>query len=180
MTELEKLAAMGPSRVSISLARFGSIRRTAIVLGISHTALRRYMGKEQIAKPKKRNWTAARHLQSAPKAGLAVWIREHPSVKLPRNVQAIVKLTGLTQDQIKTYLYQGRLKLKKRLKQLPDLHFKNLTFKTLKGEEIEIHAKDKYKFAIDHWSLNVYIIIGVGNRCLIADLDDFEQRVRKA
>lgn len=86
----------------------------------------------------------------------------------------------MTQDQIKTYLYQGRLKLKKRLKQLPDLHFKHLTFRTLKGEEIEIHAKDKYKFAIDHWSLNVYIIIGVGNRCLIADLDDFEQRVRKA
>jgi hypothetical protein len=87
-------------------------------------------------------------------------------------------MTGLTNDQVKVYLSHKRREIKERLKKLPDLHTKRVVFETKDGTKVALGPKDKYKFAVDHWSMNVYIIIGTGQRCLIADLDDFERRIR--
>jgi hypothetical protein len=117
-------------------------------------------------------------MRQAPRAGLSVWIRDHPGERLPRSVKGIVELTGLTSDQVKVYLSHKRKEIKDRLAKLPDLHFRKVVFEEPDGTRIRIEPKDKYKFAVDHWSLNVYIIIGLGHRCLIKDLDDFERRIK--
>jgi hypothetical protein len=181
MTEPQKLASMGKNRISITLARYISIRRTARTLGVSHIALTRYIVSEGIKLPKKKPKRYVemfpKHAKQASKAKFVKWIEAHPDVKLPRSIKKIVELTGLTADQVKVYLSHERRKLRIRLKAIPHLGAKELTFVDLDGNAIFLEPKMKYRFAVDHWSLNVYIVID-DHKCLIKDLDDFERRTQ--
>jgi hypothetical protein len=43
------------------------------------------------------------------RGSLATWIREHPDVRFPKDLDAIVAMTGCTRDAVKCFLYRQRV-----------------------------------------------------------------------
>lgn len=103
-------------------------------------------------------------------------MEEHPDVKLPRSVKGIVELTGLTTDQVKVFLSHERKKLRIALSAVPDLRGRGLVFEDEDGDRFFLTTQSEYRFAVDHWSLNVYIIID-GKKCSIKDIENFLRRI---
>ena len=53
--------------------------------------------------------------------GMAEWIKEHPGEMLSLNVLDITQQTGLTKDQVKSFLYRTKKKHSKRLRSIGDI-----------------------------------------------------------
>jgi hypothetical protein len=66
---------------------------------------------------------ASKHATKAMRhrGGLVKWIRANPDVKLPRKPSEIAELTGLSIDQVKSYLYRRRKIADSMVGDLPDL-----------------------------------------------------------
>jgi transposase len=160
MTELERLNQIGADRVSATLKRFVSIRTSAKRLGVSHTALRRWMTANQIIRvpssPEEK--LAARRAKAANKqrAALLLWIRENPEVTLPRKTSEVARITGVSRNQVKTFLYRRRRRAKsmmntcaKYLSRLPVPLVDN------EGKPTTTLCCSGLTFYYDHWSLKV-------------------------
>jgi hypothetical protein len=167
MTEPGKLDSYGVQKVSSVLEHSISYRAAAKVLGVSHTALLRWLTVN-------RSQVNVRMGALAPKAseykkrrtkwaGLLRWVRENPNVKLPRSANAIAILTGCTQDQVKTYLCRQRRIARSFVDSMPPLRDLPITVLTSTKESLQLWDLTEYRFVIDHWSSVVTIVGGTSN-----------------
>ena len=86
-------------------------------------------------------------------------MRENPKTPLPRGVSKICKLTGCTEDQVKTFLYRRRKQVKEQLATLPELRGRVMHLEATNGSIVDMRFVQSYQFVIDHWTAKVSIIM---------------------
>ena len=117
------------------------------------------------------------------RAHIIKWIREHPDVRLPRSLGAIVELTGCTRDAVKTYLFRQRRDARRVVDALPDLRLVPLILETTKGEPLISTGLDTYAISVDHWTAKAQIkgtFLGTPVVFNITHLGDFSRKVHEA
>jgi molybdenum-dependent DNA-binding transcriptional regulator ModE len=183
MTEIEKIEGLGQHRVLATLEMFGTIRMAASIMGVSHTALRRWMQTNSIPHPDAKGDGDAplKHQgKRSSSARLAKWLRKNPNVVLPRSTKKIASLTGCTCDQVKTYLYKRRKAKRALIEKMPDLLKIPALVQDQRGRAIVTAELDSYEWRIDHWSLKAGILGKKGNEGFvipIPNLDLFYRQV---
>lgn len=160
MTELEKLGALGVNRVSATLRRFGSIRRSSGQLGVSHTSLRRWMMANRIPKPllsaEEKRVLRNEKAQNRERAALLMWIKENPGVVLPRKTSEVARITRVSPNQVKTYLYRRRRIAKDMMRVIIRLASRlPLPLVDIEEKALTSYAAREIYFLYDHWSLVV-------------------------
>lgn len=89
---------------------------------------------------------------------MAKWIEANPGQRLPRGGKAIARLTGVSVDQVKTYLYRRRKTAKKMLAVLSQLITRvPVAMVGTFGEECSPVNAQKFEFRFDHWSLTTVL-----------------------
>lgn len=151
VTEMDRLKAFGTDRVTKTVGRFGSVRKAAALLTVSHTALRRFLiqaGVEYGSLLRRPTQKGTRQKRGS----LVQWVRKNPGVVLPRNVPAIIELTGCTKDQVCTYLYRQRKRARALIAKLPDLRTVKLGVQLDNGEALDLRQAASYEVQLDHYS----------------------------
>jgi hypothetical protein len=117
-------------------------------------------------------------------ACLAEWIREHPDIKLPRNVEAIAEITGCTKDEVKSYLYRRRKIIQQRLRKLP---FKDSVNGIRDTEGIYLPFslwKDLKRVKVDQFEFSITMIVVLINNqereVFVPSYDWLKERVYSA
>lgn len=169
MTEIERIEDLGRQRVLATLERFGTIRTAASILGVTHTALRRWMLMHSISRPSPqgdRMRGPSRKRKSSAK--FEKWLKENPGVVLPRSTKGIARVTGCTCDQIKTYLYKRRKMKRSYIERMPNLlAVPGLELMDRYKRAIVLASCEAYRWHLDHWSLRVAILAQRGDEELV-------------
>lgn len=190
MTEKKKLEDLGPVRISATLKRFVSIRKTAKILGVSHTSLRRYLKEYPSAVPHiseaARRGSQSDKLATRPhRAALYKWVKAHPGVILPRGIKAVAAVTGISQDQVKTYLYRRRKKARLLMQDILEriLHTP-IDLVDQAGNKCSPLGGTSARFEYDHWVVKPILvfsdIMGFGHAYQPENLEKFHQQVLEA
>ena len=88
------------------------------------------------------------------RAALVKWIRENPEVTLPRGIKDIARLTGISMDQAKTYLYRRRRKARQMMTTLAKwLPMTPVDLEDLLGRRVSPYNTKHLAFQYDHWGL---------------------------
>ena len=89
----------------------GSLRSTAYVLGLSFWKTREILLRSGFSMKPRGGASHKGKKKSKPRGGsFAVWLRENPGVKLPLDLDEIVKMTGCSKNAIKCSLSRLRRK----------------------------------------------------------------------
>ena len=178
MTEAQKLSAVGKSRILIALKRFGSVRKVSRLLGVSHTSLFRWMKENKLRMPQVseevlEEMQLARKMKRKVHAGLAVWAKNHEGAILPRSTKAIARETGLTEDQVKTYLYRRRKETKVLMRKILNMikTVDSVVVETTTKELVDLKKVSTLKFIYDHWALKSALKFVYEGREMIADIE---------
>lgn len=103
-------------------------------------------------------------------------------MKLPRRVKEISRITGITKNQVKTYLYRRRRNAKLMMKEImryaPKLP---LPLVDVEEKPVTTLGSSKQQFEYDYWSLEVYYcfrdMAGRERRVHVSDLELMHQFV---
>lgn len=191
MTEKQKLEALGPERICVTLKRFVSIRKTAQVLKVSHTSLRRYLKEYPSAMPSviteaDRRGSRSDKLERRPhRAALVKWVKAHPDVVLPRGIKAVAAITGVSQDQVKTYLYRRRKRARLLMEDiLQRILLTPIDLVDQSGEKCTPYGGSAARFEYDHWVVKPILVfsdfMGIGRVYQPESLEKFHQEVMEA
>jgi len=160
MTERTTLENLGPLRVSAILKHYCTIRKASKAVGVSHTALLRYMREKSMVLPKPTpealDWLKSQRAPSSRSAALPKWVAANPGVKLPPSVKGMQRVTGLSQWQIQSYLTRERGKRVRQLEGLKKSELKML-FKLPNGRKVRLRDCAKSNFAVGRWTLRVSV-----------------------
>jgi len=87
-------------------------------------------------------------------------IEPHARAILPRSTKGIARITGLTEDQVKTYLYRKRKKSKAMMAQVLELlkEADRATFRAQDGRLIDVKELGNLRFGYDHWALSIHLL----------------------
>jgi len=103
-----------PKKMIAAYRMHGSLKKAASVLGISFWKARNLMKKSgYLMKARGGSSHKGKHKKKPRRGSFAIWLREHPEIKLPLNLQEIAKITGCSSNAIKCSLYRLRKKGKK-------------------------------------------------------------------
>lgn len=180
MTEIERIEGLGRQRVLATLASFGTIRMAASIMGVSHTALIRWMKLSGVSRPQPVEdvHQRQRRKRKSP-AALAEWLRKNPGVVLPRSTKGISRITGCTCDQIKTYLYKRRKQKRALIAKMPSLLHVPALVVDRRGRAIVTGECDNFQWYVDHWSLQVAIFLWKGDEEFIVPVPDIGKFYRE-
>lgn len=94
-------------------------RALANLLKLSKKTCQRYLTELDLHYPKGR--PKGKPSNNKLTGGMAKWIKAHPGESLQLNVKEIRDKTGLTKDQVKSFLYRLKKKHQKRIKNIGDI-----------------------------------------------------------
>ena len=103
----------------------------ANILNISKKTCQRYLKELNLHYPKGR--PKGKISINKKTGGLSKWIKSHPGESLPSKVKEIVEQTGLTKDQVKSFLYRLKKRHNKKIKDIGDLRTYKGGLKGTKG-----------------------------------------------
>ena len=69
-------------------------------------------------------------------------------------------MTGLSQDQVKTYLYRRRRVLKLKIRRILALvsKMRSVPFETENRDLVDLKNLDNLRFEFDHWGMQVWVM----------------------
>lgn len=91
-----------------------------------------------------------------------------------------MEITGCTKDQVTTFLYRQRKKVKQDLAQVPNLKLIPIVVRTDDGKDFPMRECLGYTFVIDHWSAKVSLRIETKEGILGAKIPNVRQFVELA
>lgn len=114
-----------------------------------------------------------------------MWIKENPGVVLPRKTSEVARITRVSPNQVKTYLYRRRRLAKSMMRAIlryaPRLP---LPLEDDQGRALTSYMCQRIEFHYDHWSLVVKLTlrnaIGEDRVVPVPDLEYFYDTVMKA
>ena len=104
-------------------------------------------------------------------------MKANPGTPLPRDIGKIMEITGCTKDQVTTFLYRQRKKVKQDLAQVPDLRKLPIVVRVDDGRDFPMKECLAYTFVIDHWSAKASIRIETKEGILGAKIPNVRQFV---
>lgn len=130
------------------------------VMGLNKKTCQRYLKDLDLHYPKGR--PKGGNSTNRKNGGLAKWIRSHPGETLPLKVSDIIEQTGLTKDQVKSFLYRMKMTHSKRLKKLGDIREYKGGLKGTKGTIILFSDIKEYsiKHSFLNENLNIHALLG--------------------
>lgn len=88
-------------------------------LGLTRKTLAKYLHKEGIVMHPGRKKGKQPPNKGYHHGCLAMYLRLHPAIILPKSPIRIAKLSGCTQDEVKSYLYRRRYSTREKIKKIP-------------------------------------------------------------
>ena len=112
-------------------------------------------------------------------------MKANPGVILPRGVKAVAAVTGVSQDQVKTYLYRRRKKAKVLMEDiLARILTTPIDLVDQTGEKCTPYGGRAARFEYDHWVVKPILVFsdfqGIGRVYQPASLEKFHQEVLEA
>lgn len=115
---------------------------------------------------------------------VAVWLRTHPGLRLPRNAAKIAEIIGCKTNDVSTYFYRRRLRRLKQLDRMPDLRVLDLELEDDVGDIHHTSQLATYRYSMDKWNLSATIegtlLSGMELSFPLPVVEDFEEAVAGA
>jgi len=173
-----------PDRIYKAYEMYGSVRKAAKVLGVTHPTVSNYLKKHGV---KVKDRITSRREQATTLSGsFPDWVRKHRGSSLPRSIKELSRMSGASYDAIRSFLYRRRKRLRSRFNNLPDLRIvPGLRMRFNNFGEIDAASIDHYEFKIDMFSGTVFVkaeVFSEGEKkeleAEIQHPDEFVDRVR--
>lgn len=102
-----------------------------------------------------------------------MWAKNHEGAILPRSTKAIARETGLTEDQVKTYLYRRRKETKVLMRKILNMikTVDSVVVETTTKELVDLKKVSTLKFIYDHWALKSALKFVYEGKEMIADIE---------
>lgn len=84
---------------------------------------------------------------------VAVWLRTHAGIRLPRKVADIAEIIGCKPNDVATYFYRRRRRRLKQLERIPDLRVLNLELEDDIGQRHHTSEIATYRYSMEKWTL---------------------------
>lgn len=132
----------------------GSVRRTARFFDVSQQSIRTYLQKwpGELDGYRMRGEKRSRHYSC-----LAKWLRAHPDAKLPTSVKEISEITNCSENEIKTYLYRRRKRMRDEIEKVDLMKRPYRVLHDVTGWSFPTAAIAHYEAKLDPISLLVKI-----------------------
>ena len=98
-----------------------TLAETAKALGIDEKSVRKYLTQAGVKRRRGQKTATSFGIPENHSGCLAEWIKKNPDAALPSSPAEIARMTGCTEDQVRTYIYRRTRKLKQGIRELPDL-----------------------------------------------------------
>jgi len=166
---IEQIKNISIARIIRTYEKFGTARKAAQVLGITHQTVCKYLKKAGVTL-KKSGWDTWNKLrvgkESYKHSQFADWLREHPRTTLPRDAREISKITGVSLQAVRSYFKRQYNKSKYYISKLGDFkqYDAQLTAIDSEGEDFKwpLNKLSRYIYSVDRYDHTV-VITGVVN-----------------
>jgi hypothetical protein len=133
---------------------YRSNRKIAKILKVDEATVRQRLKKVGIVSSQGNN----RGIEIKKWSRLINWCRRHPNEVLPRKMERIVEMTGLSRDTIKSFFYRRKRKMKQRRLS------RNQTLTSRGGKKINLKYVDNVSYEVDEKSGLYKIKIMLGSQ----------------
>ena len=107
--------------IAQAYADTGTIEGVCAIYGFAPRTVRKYLDAAGVRRKRGPKKGRSTQVPRSHHGCLAQWIKTHPEESLPASPQEIAKITGCSENEVKTYLYRKTKDLKKAVKNFPDL-----------------------------------------------------------
>jgi len=165
----------GINRIIKAYELHGTLRQTALALGVSHVALIDFFKRNGIERKSKREAMKYSHKDAGHTSEFAQWLEMNKGVALPRSISKLAKISHCNRNTITCYFYRRRSYIKKVLTSLPDLRNVNATLMDNFKNKYLTRSFTSYEYMIDKFSLKVRILATVGlDEKVLINIDDLK------
>jgi len=162
---IEDMKNITSKRILRTYRKYKTARKTAIILGISHPTVTKYLRKEGITinEPGWSVWNIlGKGKERFKRSVFAVWLREHPYTVLSRDIHEIAKVTGIKDYTIRAYLRRRYKSALYSLKKIEPFTNKNVTLTALDSKGLEykwsLKLLTSYTYKIDKFEYTITIV----------------------
>jgi hypothetical protein len=132
-----------------------SLKETAKFFRISNPTLRKYLRQAKVVLKRHGAMPDPNRGYIPEKALLFKWLRENPTVRLPKSIKKISDLTGINYPCVKMYLYRRRDRLVKWLKRQGSLEDSLVVLKDLHGRVFPCRALKDFDLTADKFDSTI-------------------------